>query len=217
MRKLKTAALISGGGSNMAALIAAAKQADYPAEIALVISSRPDAGGLAKAEAAGIPTVAFDHKAHDRPGLEKLVDEKLAEADIELVCLAGWMRLLSPYFIERWHNRLINIHPALLPGFKGLHTHQRVLDEGVKIHGCTVHYVRLEMDVGPIIAQAAVPVLDGDTADILGTRVLMAEHMLYPHALALVASGRVRVEGEHVVYSGQPSGAVQPPLIAPAL
>ncbi|MFC5068380.1 phosphoribosylglycinamide formyltransferase [Flaviflagellibacter deserti] len=217
MRRLKTAALISGGGSNMAALVAAAKQPDYPAEIALVISSRPDAGGLAKAEAAGIPTAAFDHKAHDRPGLERLVDEELAEAGIELVCLAGWMRLLSPYFIERWHNRLINIHPALLPSFKGLHTHQRVLDEGVKIHGCTVHYVRQEMDAGPIIAQAAVPVLDGDTADILATRVLMAEHMLYPHALALVASGRARVEGEHVVYSGQPSDAVHPLLIAPPL
>lgn len=217
MKKLKTAALISGGGSNMVALVAAAKQADYPAEISLVISSRPDAGGLAKAEAAGIPTIAFDHKAHDRPGLEKLVDQKLTDASIELVCLAGWMRLLSPYFIERWHNRLINIHPALLPSFKGLHTHQRALDEGVKIHGCTVHYVRQEMDVGPIIAQAAVPVLDGDTADILAARVLMAEHKLYPHALALVASGHAKVDGERVVYSGQPGGAVQPPLIAPAL
>ncbi len=199
MKKVRTAILISGGGSNMAALIAAAKAADYPAEIVLVASSTPDAGGIAKAKAAGVPVFAFDHRKYDRESLERAVDAELEKAGVELVCLAGWMRLLSPYLIGRWHNRMINIHPSLLPEFKGLHTHQRALDAGANEHGCTVHYVRQEMDEGPIIVQARVPVLPGDTAEILAARVLAEEHKLYPHALKLIASGAVRVEGERIV------------------
>jgi phosphoribosylglycinamide formyltransferase-1 len=199
MPKIRTAILISGGGSNMAALIDAARAADYPAEIGLVVASNPDAGGLQKAKAAGVAAIAFDHKQHDREGLERAVNAELETAGVELVCLAGWMRLLSPYFIGTWRNRMINIHPSLLPDLKGLHTHQRALDAGAKQHGCTVHYVRQEMDAGPIIAQAAVPVLPGDTAEILAARVLTAEHKLYPHALKLVASGGVRVDGETIV------------------
>lgn len=199
MAKVRTAILISGGGSNMAALIAAAKAADYPAEIVLVVSSNPDAGGIAKAEAAGVPVAIFDHRQHDREGLERLVQAELEKSNVELVCLAGWMRLLSPYLIGRWHNRMLNIHPSLLPEFKGLHTHQRALDAGAAEHGCTVHFVRQEMDVGPIVGQARVPVLPGDDADVLAARVLAEEHRLYPHALGLVASGAVRVEGNEVV------------------
>ncbi len=199
MAKVRTAILISGGGSNMAALIAAAQAADYPAEIVLVVSSNPDAGGIAKAQAAGVPVAIFDHRQHDREGLERLVQAELKKSSVELVCLAGWMRLLSPYLIGRWHNRMLNIHPSLLPEFKGLHTHQRALDAGVAEHGCTVHFVRQEMDVGPIVGQARVPVLPGDDADVLAARVLAEEHRLYPHALGLVASGAVRVEGNEVV------------------
>jgi phosphoribosylglycinamide formyltransferase-1 len=199
MKKVRTAILISGGGSNMAALIAAAKTPDYPAEIVLVASSSPDAGGIAKAKAAGIPVFAFDHREYDREGLERAVDAELEKAGVELVCLAGWMRLLSPYLIGKWRNRMINIHPSVLPEFKGLHTHQRALDAGKKEHGCTVHYVRQEMDEGPIVAQAMVPVLPSDTAETLAARVLAEEHKLYPHALALVASGEVQVEGEKIV------------------
>ena len=199
MNKTRTAILISGGGSNMAALIAAAKAPDYPAEIVLVVSSSPDAPGIAKAKADGIAVAAFDHRQQDREGLERAVHAELEKAGIELVCLAGWMRLLSPYLIGRWHNRMINIHPSLLPDFKGLHTHQRALDAGAKEHGCTVHFVRQDMDDGPVIAQARVPVLADDTAEILAARVLAEEHKLYPHALRLVASGAVRVEGDQLV------------------
>lgn len=201
MRKTRTAILISGGGSNMAALIAAAQAADYPAEIALVASSHPDAGGIAKARAAGVPAFAFDYRQYDREGLERAVDAELEKAGVELVCLAGWMRLLSPYFVGKWFNRMINIHPSILPAYKGLHTHRRALDAGEKEHGCTVHFVRQAMDEGPIIAQARVPVLPGDTEDILAGRVLKEEHKLYPHALKLVASGAVRVEGDEIVRS----------------
>jgi phosphoribosylglycinamide formyltransferase-1 len=199
MSKVRTAILISGGGSNMAALIEAARDPDYPAEIVLVAASNPQAGGLARAKAAGIPAFPFDHKSFDREGLERAVNAELEKAGVELVCLAGWMRLLSPYFVQAWRNRMINIHPSLLPAYKGLHTHQRALDAGDKVHGCTVHYVRQDVDDGPIVAQAEVPVLPGDNADILAARVLTAEHRLYPHALKLVASGRVRVDGERVV------------------
>ncbi len=199
MKKVRTAILISGGGSNMAALIAAAKAPDYPAEVVLVVSSSPEAGGIAKAEAAGVPAFAFDHRQYDREGLERAVDAELEKAGVELVCLAGWMRLLSPYLIGRWRNRMINIHPSILPAYKGLHTHRRAIEAGEQEHGCTVHFVRQEMDEGPIIAQARVPVLPGDTPEILAARVLVEEHTLYPHALALVASGQVRVEGEKIV------------------
>lgn len=199
MTKVRTAILISGGGSNMAALIAAAREPGYPAEIVLVVASNPEAGGIAKAKAAGIPALAFDHRKYDREGLEKLVNAELEKAGVELVCLAGWMRLLSPYMIDTWRDRMINIHPSLLPEFKGLHTHRRALEAGRTEHGCTVHFVRQDVDSGPIIAQASVPVLPGDTEEILAARVLKEEHRLYPHALKLVASGDVRVEGEAIV------------------
>jgi phosphoribosylglycinamide formyltransferase-1 len=206
--RVRCGVLISGGGSNMAALIAAARDPAYPVEIVCVVSNIASAGGLAKAQAAGIATVVVDHKAYEgREAFERAVVGELERHGVELVALAGFMRLLTPWFIERWHDRLINIHPALLPSYKGLHTHARALADGVKIAGCTVHYVRAEMDVGPIIVQAAVPVLDGDTPDTLAARVLTQEHRIYPLALARVASGAARVvtdaEGrERVATSG---------------
>ena len=207
MKRVRTAILISGGGSNMAALIAAAKAPDYPAEIVLVASSSPEAGGIAKAEAAGVSAVAFDHRHYDREGLERAVDAELEKAGVELICLAGWMRLLSPYLVDKWHNRMINIHPSILPAYKGLHTHRRAIEAGEREHGCTVHFVRQEMDEGPIIAQARVPVLPGDTPEILAARVLKEEHKLYPHALKLVASGAVRVEGDEIVRTDEESSS----------
>ncbi|WP_170010738.1 phosphoribosylglycinamide formyltransferase [Starkeya sp. ORNL1] len=192
--------LISGRGSNMASLIEAAAQPGYPAEIVTVISNKADAGGLVRAEEAGIDTVVIDHKAHaDRASFDAALDAALEEAKVELVCLAGFMRLLTPGFTEKWRGRMINIHPALLPSFRGLHTHERALEAGVKIHGCTVHFVTPEMDVGPIIMQAAVPVLEGDTAELLAARVLAQEHIIYPAALRLICEGRARIEGERVV------------------
>ena len=192
--------LISGRGSNMASLIEAAAQPGYPAEIVTVISNKADAGGLVRAEEAGIDTVVIDHKAHpDRASFDAALDAALVEAKVELVCLAGFMRLLTPGFTEKWRGRMINIHPALLPSFRGLHTHERALEAGVKIHGCTVHFVTPEMDVGPIIMQAAVPVLEGDTAELLAARVLAQEHVIYPAALRLICEGRARIDGERVV------------------
>lgn len=186
----RVAILISGGGSNMAALIAAARDPAYPAEIVCVVSNRADAGGLAKAEAAGVATIVVDHRAYPtREAFERAVVERLEAHDVELVVLAGFLRLLTPWFIDRWHDHLINIHPALLPSYKGLHTHERALADGVKIAGCTVHFVRSEMDVGPIVVQAAVPVLDDDTPQTLAARVLAQEHRIFPLALARVASG----------------------------
>ncbi|MCE1235749.1 MAG: phosphoribosylglycinamide formyltransferase [Hyphomicrobiales bacterium] len=204
----------------MAALIAAARDPAYPAEIVCVISNVASAGGLAKAEAAGVATAVVDHKAFpDRESFERAVVATLDRHDVEIVALAGFMRLLTPWFIARWHDRLINIHPALLPSYKGLHTHARALADGVKIVGCTVHYVRPEMDVGPIIVQAAVPVADDDTADTLAARVLTQEHRIYPLALARVASGAARVvcdaEGrERVVtdLAGTREGALVSPM-----
>ena len=192
--KRRVGVLISGGGSNMAALIAAAKDPAYPAEIVCVVSNVASAGGLAKAEAAGVATAVVDHRAFTtRESFERAVVEVLEAHDVEIVALAGFMRLLTPFFIERWHDRLINIHPALLPSYKGLHTHARALADGVKIVGCTVHFVRPEMDVGPIIVQAAVPVADDDTPETLAARVLVQEHRIYPLALSRVASGAARV------------------------
>ena len=218
--RVRVGVLISGGGSNMAALIAAARAADYPAEIVVVVSNRADAGGLAKAEAAGIPTAVVDHKAFEgREAFERAVVAELEAHGVELVALAGFLRLLTPWFITRWHDRLINIHPALLPSYKGLHTHERALADGVKIAGCTVHFVRPEMDVGPIIVQAAVPVLDDDTPDTLAARVLTQEHRIYPLALARVASGRAQVatdaEGRERVATSE-TGAEPSSLVSPA-
>jgi phosphoribosylglycinamide formyltransferase-1 len=216
--KKRLGILISGRGSNMAALVeAAAAQADYPAEVALVLSNRADAGGLEFAASKGIETAVVDHKpfGKDREAFEHALDARLRQAGVELVCLAGFMRLLTPWFVEQWRDRLINIHPSLLPSFKGLHTHERALELGVRLHGCTVHYVRAEMDDGPIIAQAAVPVHSSDDPNTLSARVLVAEHRLYPHALALVASGKVRVEAERVLLDGDVTGA-NAMLVSPA-
>ncbi len=216
-KKKRVGILISGRGSNMMALIAAARDPAYPAEIACVISNRPDAEGLFKAAGAGLTTRAIDH-AHfkSRAEFEAELDKALHEAGVELVACAGFMRLMTPGFVERWQNRMLNIHPSLLPAFPGLNIHERVLAAGVRITGCTVHVVRAEMDDGPIIAQAAVPVLDGDTVDSLAARVLEAEHNLYPHALALFASGRVHIAGEKVcgpqVSINQGKALFSPPL-----
>ncbi len=188
----RVAVLISGRGSNLGALIAAARAADYPARIALVIANRPDAAGLALAEAAGITTRVIDHRPFrgDRAAHEAAIDAGLAEERIETVCLAGYMRLLTPLLVGRWAGRMLNIHPSLLPAFPGLDTHARALAAGAKLHGCTVHLVTETMDSGPILAQAAVPVLPDDDADRLAARVLAQEHVIYPLALALHATGR---------------------------
>lgn len=200
LKKVRTAILISGRGSNMQALVEAAQTDDYPAEIVLIASNRPDAAGLDWAKARGLPTLAIDHKNYaNREAFEEALQNALASAKTELVALAGFMRLMTADFVEHWRDRMINIHPSLLPNFKGLHTHERALDAGVKIAGCTVHFVRPKMDEGPIIGQAAVPVLSGDDPDTLAARVLAAEHRLYPASLKLVASGQVRVEGEKTV------------------
>lgn len=196
-----TAILISGHGSNMRALIEAARIPAFPAEIRLVLSNRPDAPGLAFAKEEGISAAVIDHKIYaSREEFERSVQIMLELHKIELVCLAGFMRLLTPWFIAQWPNRLINIHPALLPAYRGLHTHERALADGVKIHGCTVHFVVPAMDEGPIIAQSAVPVIDGDTPETLGRRVLAEEHLIYPIALAMVASGKQRIEGNRVFF-----------------
>ena len=187
-QRLRTAILISGGGSNMRALIQAARFPGYPAEIALVLSNRPEVGGLAIAKAAGIATAAVDHKIHaGRTDFEAAMQVLLDIHRIEFICLAGFMRLLTPAFVTRWAGRMINIHPALLPAFKGLDTHARALAAGVAEHGCTVHYVVPAMDEGPVILQAAVPVLADDTPAVLAARVLEQEHRIYPLALAIAA------------------------------
>lgn len=185
----RVAVLISGRGSNMTALIEAARAPDYPVEIALVLSNRPDAKGLETAKAAGVETVALDHKLYGgRECFERAMQATLVAHSIEFVALAGFMRLLTPWFVGLWEGRMINIHPALLPSFKGLHTHERALEAGVKIHGCTVHFVTAGMDEGPIVGQAACAVRGDDTPESLGARVLTLEHQLYPAALAHVAT-----------------------------
>ncbi len=215
----RVAVLISGRGSNMQALIAAATAPDYPAEIALVLSNRPDAAGLATAQAAGIATAVVDHTAFgkDRERFERAIDAELNTHRIELVCLAGFMRILTPWLVGRWGWRMLNIHPALLPSFKGLDTHARALAAGVKIHGASVHFVVPEMDSGPIIAQGAVPVHDDDDEPALAARVLAVEHRIYPLALALVAQGRVRiVDGRCVTDGGTAGGCLIVPQVEPS-
>ena len=211
--------LISGRGSNMQALIEACRAPDYPAEIALVISNRPGAGGLKLARDAGITAATIDHKAFaDRAAFEVDLHRALVEAGVDIVCNAGFMRILTEKFVSQWQGRLLNIHPSLLPAFKGLHIHQRVLQAGAKMTGCTVHFVSPEMDSGAIIAQAAVPVLEGDTPDTLAKRVLAAEHRLYPSVLARVAEGKVELIDDRAVlrdvsYVVPPSAALfSPPL-----
>ena len=198
--RVRTAVLISGRGSNMEALLAAASNPAFPAEISLVFANKPNAEGLDIARRAGIPTVVRSHRDFaTREAFDHAIDTVLNEHAIALVCLAGFMRVVSAWFCERWLGRMISIHPALLPAFRGLDTHARALDGGVKIHGATVHFVVPELDAGPIIAQAAVPVLEDDTADSLAARVLAQEHVIYPRALALVASGRVALDGHRTV------------------
>ena len=192
--KKRVAILISGRGSNMTALIEAAKASDYPAEIVLVVSNRPDAPGLAHARAAGVATAVIDHTAFGdkREAFEHALDDELRNNRIDLVCLAGFMRLLTPWFVARWSGRMLNIHPSLLPQFKGLDTHRRALEAGAKRHGATVHFVVPEMDSGPIVVQDSVAVQDGDTEATLAARVLELEHQIYPRALRAVAEGRTR-------------------------
>jgi phosphoribosylglycinamide formyltransferase-1 len=204
MPKTRVAVLISGRGSNMAALVEAAKAPDYPAEIALVLSNRSDAGGLALAERAGVPTHVLDHRpfGKDRTAFETALQAILEQHRIELICLGGFMRLFTDEFALRWQGRMLNIHPSLLPSFRGLDPHAQALKAGVKIAGATVHFVTPEMDAGPIIAQAAVPVHDHDTADTLAARVLAVEHRIYAQALRLVAEGRVRIVDGRCVIAG---------------
>jgi len=206
MSRKRVAVLISGRGSNMAALIEAAKDRNYPAEIALVLSNKAHAAGLDIARAAGIATAVVDHTpfGKDRAGFDAAVQAALVERRIELVCLAGFMRLLTPGFVGQWRERMLNIHPSLLPAFKGLDTHKRALAAGAKIHGATVHFVVAELDSGPIIAQGAVAVHADDTEETLAARVLAVEHRLYPLALKLVAEGRVRIVDGHCLIDGVP-------------
>jgi len=206
MSRKRVAVLISGRGSNMAALIEAAKTKDYPAEIALVVSNRPEAGGLLVARAAGIATETVDHTkfSGDRNRFEHEIQSILEKYRIEIICLAGFMRLLTANFLERWQWRILNIHPALLPDFKGLDTHKRVIDAGVKIHGATVHFVVPQLDSGPVIAQGAINVRPGDSEEALAVRVLKVEHRIYPLALKLVAEGRVQIKNNHTLIDGVP-------------
>ena len=199
--KMRTAILISGRGSNMNSLIAAAQDPDFPAQISLVLSNRMDAPGVQTAQANGIKSnVIISSSFPQREIYERVLDESLRAAHVSLVCLAGFMRILSPWFVERWMGRMINIHPSLLPSYKGLHTHQRVLDDGGRIHGCTTHFVVPELDAGPMIMQAAVPVQPDDTEELLAARVLEQEHRIYPHSLALVASGAAKlVDGKCIL------------------
>ena len=212
----RTAVLISGRGSNMRALVEAARAPDYPAEIALVLSNRPDAAGLAWAREAGVAVAAVDHKIYaGREEFEHSMQAMLEIHRVDLVCMAGFMRLVTPWFIGQWAGRMINVHPALLPAYRGLDTHARALADGVKIHGCTVHFVVPAMDEGPILAQAAVPVLDADTPESLARRVLEQEHRIYPAALARVARGGLLVQGNRV-FDDEADAAAEP-LLVPAL
>lgn len=217
-RKARVGVLISGRGSNLASLIAAAARPDYPAELAMVISNRPGAPGLAIAEDAGIASRTIDHKTFaSREAFDRDVDSALRDAGVDLVCCAGFMRLQTSGFVEAWRDRQLNIHPSLLPAFRGLDTHIRAIEAGVRFSGCTVHFVRPEMDVGPIVAQAAVPVRPDDTPGSLADRVLAAEHKLYPAALAMVATGRARVRADKVEIDGYEADAeaLFAPRIAP--
>jgi len=217
MGKRRVAILISGRGSNMASLIEAATATNFPAEIVLVVSNIAGAGGLEKARASGIETATVVSKpfGKDREAFERALNDTLVAHNVELVCLAGFLRLLTPWFVKQWDGRMLNIHPALLPSYRGLHTHERALADGVKIHGATVHFVVPEMDAGPIIMQGAVAVRDDDTPETLAARVLAVEHQIYPDALRLVASGSTRIEGGICRTSANASPDDR--LIAPAI
>jgi phosphoribosylglycinamide formyltransferase-1 len=203
MTKVKVGVLISGSGSNLQALIDACAKAHFPAEIALVISNKPDVHGLLRAKNAGIPAHVISHKDHaTREAFDDALGRLLELHLVEIVCLAGFMRLLTPEFVKRWDNKMLNIHPSLLPAFKGVHVHEQVLKAGVKFSGCTVHFVRPDVDSGPIVAQAVVPVLAGDTPEMLATRVLAEEHKIYPEALRLLASDEISIVDERVIIRG---------------
>ncbi len=216
MARYKIAILISGRGSNMAALIEACKDDAYPADVALVISNRPDALGLEIARAADIPTRVIEHGDFDsREEFDAAMTAALAAAEVRLICLAGFMRLLSAEFCQRWRDSLINVHPSLLPAFKGLHVHERMLETGVRIAGCTVHFVRPEMDEGPILVQAAVAIAADDTPETLAARILVQEHRIYPLAVRLIAEGRARTAGGVVAietYELPDDVLINPPL-----
>lgn len=213
----KVVVFISGGGSNMLALAKAAAEPGFPAEIVAVIADKADAGGLPKAETLGIPTYAFLRKDFDsKDAHEAAILAELDRLSPDIICLAGYMRLLSATFIQRHEGRIINIHPSLLPLFPGLHTHQRAIDAGMKVAGCTVHFVTEGMDEGPIVAQAVVPVVDGDTADTLAARVLTVEHRTYPMALRLLAEGKVRMDDGRVVTENVDPSPASSILISPA-
>ncbi|HEY2885172.1 MAG TPA: phosphoribosylglycinamide formyltransferase [Rhizomicrobium sp.] len=200
-KKVRTAVLISGRGSNLAALIEGCREPDYPAEIALVISNVETAEGLAVAASASIPAKTISHKAYaTREDFDAAIDAALTEADIALICEAGFMRIHSDNFVRKWQGRMLNIHPSLLPAFKGIRVHQQAIDAGVRVSGCTVHFVVPELDSGPIISQAAVPVYPEDTAATLQARVLTEEHKLYPAALKLVAEGKVILRDGRAVF-----------------
>ena len=201
MSRVRTAVLISGRGSNLQALIDAAADPSFPAEIVLVISNVADVYGLERAQQAGIATVVISHKGLSREAFDAKVDAALEAADVQLVCLAGFMRILSDGFTRKWEGRMLNIHPSLLPAFKGVHVHEQALKAGVKFSGCTVHFVVPELDSGPIVEQAVVPVLANDTPDSLAARVLEQEHVIYPAALRLVAEGKVKLEGGRAVFA----------------
>ncbi len=204
-RRKRVAALISGRGSNMAALMEAAQKPGCPYEIVAVVSNRPEAKGLETASAAGIATAVVDHKAFDsREAFEEVLHETLLAFGAELVACAGFMRIMTAGFVQRWEGRMLNIHPSLLPSFKGLHTHRRALEAGVRVHGATVHFVTADLDGGPIIIQGVVPVLPDDDEETLAARVLEVEHRIYPAALWQVAAGKCRLEGERVVMEGWP-------------
>ena len=199
MAKLKVGILISGRGSNMAALIEAAKADDYPAEIACVVSNVATAPGLKIAQEAGVTTVTVSHKDFpDREAFDRAISAELDKCGVELVALAGFMRIQSPWFPARWAGRIVNIHPSLLPAFPGLHVQQQAIDAGVRVSGCTVHFVTAELDAGPIIAQAAVPVLEDDNAETLANRILRQEHRLYPLVVRWIAEGRISLAGRRV-------------------
>jgi len=214
--KRRVAILISGRGSNMAALIEAARTADFPAEIVVVISNRADAGGLETAGSSGIPTVVIESKpfGRDRAAFEAALQRALDENNVELICLAGFMRLFTEQFVQRWHGRMLNIHPSLLPSFPGLDPHGQALKAGVRISGATVHFVIAETDAGPIVMQGAVAVAGDDTPDTLAARILEIEHRIYPEALRLLAGGKVRLEGNVCRVSG--NAASDDALISPA-
>jgi phosphoribosylglycinamide formyltransferase-1 len=215
--KRRVAILISGRGSNMAALIRAAAAEDFPAEIVVVISNRSDAGGLETARASGIPTVTIESTSFgkDRAAFEIALQSRLDEHKIDLICLGGFMRLFTAEFVQRWYGRMLNIHPSLLPAFRGLDPHAQALKAGVKISGATVHFVIPETDAGPILMQGAVAVRDNDTADELAARILEIEHRIYPDALRLVAAGRIRLDGDTCKTTG--SAASDATLISPAI